>query len=341
MVQITISLTCMNANKLSDVCCRASRILSSNEISNDLIITVQNSTIPTTTVMKCQVHKWGRSKSWSSADKTGYLTTRGWKITALSQHQTVTMVGGLARFHMNVSNLCQLERHVILRFELETWKEILVNYLITVQDSIYEQDVDLEEDREENGDDGDIFDMWDITVVNVERVRQFLTPNVPNVMDNIIQPLILKTIHTTPLDEDYVAPATKSILDDLLEEFKDEILNVTMVDKGAECSLTMDLKELERLLAKDPQSHYTEIQVHSVIINLEPFVYTQLMSPLYGVFKTSKPCKVDRDIISPGRYDFYLSLPYPIAYLHPNDVYCYFHSHLIPSEGMDTILPSK
>ncbi|GJZ31976.1 hypothetical protein Tco_0577023 [Tanacetum coccineum] len=76
----------------------------------------------------------------------------------------------------------------------------------------------------------DIFDMWDITIEDVERVRQFLTPNIPDVIDNI-QPLILITIHTTPPDEDYVAPATKSILDDILEEFGDEILNVTMVDK--------------------------------------------------------------------------------------------------------------
>ncbi|GKB68145.1 hypothetical protein Tco_0929557 [Tanacetum coccineum] len=89
----------------------------------------------------------------------------------------------------------------------------------------------------------DIFDMWDITIEDVERVRQFLTPNVPDVIDNI-QPLILITIHTTPPDEDYVAPATKSILDDILEEFGDEILNVTMVDKGVECSPSKDLEEL-------------------------------------------------------------------------------------------------
>ncbi|GJU02311.1 hypothetical protein Tco_1112649 [Tanacetum coccineum] len=209
-----------------------------------------------------------------------------------------------------------------------------------IRDSICKQDVDLEKDREEDGDDGDIFYMWDITVEDVERVKQFLTPNVPDVMDNIIQPLIPKTIHTTPPDEDYVAPATKSILEYLFEEFRDEISNVTMIDEGAECSLTKDLEELERLLAKDPLSHYTEIRVHSVIINPDPFIYTQLMSPLYGMFKTSKPCKVDRDIISPGRYDFYSSFPYPVAYLHPNGVYCYFHPHLIPREWSDGNLRS-
>nr|GEY49168.1 hypothetical protein [Tanacetum cinerariifolium] len=123
-----------------------------------------------------------------------------------------------------------------------------------VEDSICEQNADLKEEQEE---DGDIFDMRDIMVEDVERIKKFFTPNIPDVMVDIIQPLILKTIHTTPLDKDYVAPATKSILDDLLEEFGDEILNVSMVDEGTKCSPTKDLEEHERLLAKDPQSHYT------------------------------------------------------------------------------------
>ncbi|GJX67669.1 hypothetical protein Tco_0303396 [Tanacetum coccineum] len=165
--------------------------------------------------------------------------------------------------------------------------------------------------------------------------------NLKRMGQDIVQDSICE--HDVDLEEDQEedAPATKSILDDLLEEFGDKILNVTMVNEGAECSPTKDLDKLERLLAKDPQSHYTEIQVPSVIINPEPFIHTQLMSPLYGVFKTSKPCKVDRDIISPGRYDFYSSFPYPVAYLHPNGVYCYSHPHLIPSEGIDTLLPEQ
>ncbi|GJY22760.1 hypothetical protein Tco_0396418, partial [Tanacetum coccineum] len=125
------------------------------------------------------------------------------------------------------------------------------------QNSIYEQDVDdisdleKEEALEEDGDDGDIYDIWDITVEDMERIKQFLTPNVPYVMDDITQPLIPKTIHTTPPDEDYVSPASKSILDELLEEFRDEILNVTMVDEEAEFNPTKDIEELERLLAKN------------------------------------------------------------------------------------------
>ncbi|GKA10998.1 hypothetical protein Tco_0690431 [Tanacetum coccineum] len=206
---------------------------------------------------------------------------------------------------------------------------------------LWDDDDDLEEDQKDDGNDRDTSDIWDIRVEDVERIRQFFTPNVPDVIENVIQPLIPKTLHTTPPNEDYVAPATKSILDYLLEEFEDEILNVTMVDEGAKCNPAKDLKELERLLAKEPQSNFKETQVHSVIINTEPFVHTELMSPLYGVFKTSKPCKVDREIISLGRYAFYSSFPYLVAYLHPKGVYCYFHPYLIPSEGMETRVPSK
>ncbi|GKD90412.1 hypothetical protein Tco_1365919, partial [Tanacetum coccineum] len=100
----------------------------------------------------------------------------------------------------------------------------------------------------------------DITVKDVEWIRQFLTSNIPDVMDDVIQPLIPKSIHTTPPDKDYVAPATKLIFDELLEEFRDEILNVTMVDEEADFNPTKDIEELERLLAKDPLSHFTEIQ---------------------------------------------------------------------------------
>ncbi|GJR38567.1 hypothetical protein Tco_1214251 [Tanacetum coccineum] len=161
--------------------------------------------------------------------------------------------------------------------------------------------------RVEDGDDGDIYDIWDITVSKVEWIMQFLTPNVPDVMDDVIHPLILKTLHTTPPDEDYVATTTKSNLDELLEELGDEILNVTMVDEEADFNPTYDIEELERLLAKDPQSYLMEIQVHSVIIKpneeLEPFIHTQPLIPLYGVFQSfkssTKPYKVDRETTSP------------------------------------------
>ncbi|GJQ89801.1 hypothetical protein Tco_0000940 [Tanacetum coccineum] len=75
-----------------------------------------------------------------------------------------------------------------------------------------------------------------------------------------------------------------------------------MVDEEADP--TRDLEEPERLLVKDP--HFMEIQVHSVITKPEPFIHTQPMSPLYGIFESykssTKPYKVDREIKSPSRY---------------------------------------
>ncbi|GJV63454.1 hypothetical protein Tco_1474282 [Tanacetum coccineum] len=133
---------------------------------------------------------------------------------------------------------------------------------------ICEQDVGLEKKKAQvkYDDDDDIYDIWDIKVKNIE------------------------------------PPTTKSILDKLLEEFRYEILNVTMVDEEANFNPTKDIEELERLLAKNTQSHFTKIHVHSVIVKPEPFIHTQPMSPLYGVIKSSQsstyPYKVDRDITS-------------------------------------------
>ncbi|GKD05397.1 hypothetical protein Tco_1180371, partial [Tanacetum coccineum] len=84
-------------------------------------------------------------------------------------------------------------------------------------------DLEKEEGQVKDDDDGDTYNIWDITVEDVKLIRQFLTPNVPDEMDKVIQPLISQPIHTTPPNDDYVAPATKSILDELLEEFGDEI----------------------------------------------------------------------------------------------------------------------
>ncbi|GKB91078.1 hypothetical protein Tco_0963350, partial [Tanacetum coccineum] len=137
--------------------------------------------------------------------------------------------------------------------------------------SICEQDVDLEKEEAqvEDDDDGNIYNICDITVEDVERIRQFLTPNLLVEMDEVIQHLILQPIHTTPPNDDYVAPATKSILNELLKEFGDEILNVTMVEKKADFNPTKDIEELERLLAKDPQSHFMKIQLYRLMKKLD------------------------------------------------------------------------
>nr|GEW79487.1 reverse transcriptase domain-containing protein [Tanacetum cinerariifolium] len=65
------------------------------------------------------------------------------------------------------------------------------------------------------------------------------------VMDDVIQHSIPQVIHTTPPDKDYVASTTKSILGELLEEFRDEILNITVVDEEADCNLLRIQKSLK------------------------------------------------------------------------------------------------
>ncbi|GKA81272.1 retrovirus-related pol polyprotein from transposon TNT 1-94 [Tanacetum coccineum] len=84
-------------------------------------------------------------------------------------------------------------------------------------------------------------------------IRPIPQPIVPGIIEDVIQHLIPTTLHTTPPNEDYVASATKPILDELLE---DKILNVAMVDEEADS--TRDLEEPERLLVEDP--HFTKIQ---------------------------------------------------------------------------------
>ncbi|GJX69139.1 hypothetical protein Tco_0304866 [Tanacetum coccineum] len=100
-------------------------------------------------------------------------------------------------------------------------------------------------------------------IISISYLKRFSKPSVLFIIletENVIQPLIPKPLHTAPPNEDYVSPATKSILDDLLEEFRDEILKVTMVKERAKCNPAKDIEELERLLAKEPQSNFTDIQ---------------------------------------------------------------------------------
>ncbi|GJZ46890.1 hypothetical protein Tco_0600722 [Tanacetum coccineum] len=70
----------------------------------------------------------------------------------------------------------------------------------------------------------------DITIEDVERLRQTLTPP----------------------DDTYDALATDLILDEFLEEFRDEILDITVVDEEVNCNPNKDIEELERLLTKYP-----------------------------------------------------------------------------------------
>ncbi|GJY22462.1 hypothetical protein Tco_0396120 [Tanacetum coccineum] len=69
---------------------------------------------------------------------------------------------------------------------------------------------------------------------------------------------MLRLILTSPHDT-YDTPATDLILDELLKELKGELLNITVVDNKQYYNPLKDIEDPERLLAKDPQSYFTEI----------------------------------------------------------------------------------
>ncbi|GJV28899.1 hypothetical protein Tco_1385347 [Tanacetum coccineum] len=95
-------------------------------------------------------------------------------------------------------------------------ENMMLNEFLEYTNHESEKEAEVEDD-----DNGDTYDIWDITIEDIGRIRQFLMPNIPDEMDEVIQPLISQPIHTTLPNDDYVAPATKSILDEILEEFND------------------------------------------------------------------------------------------------------------------------
>ncbi|GJZ67583.1 hypothetical protein Tco_0630823 [Tanacetum coccineum] len=112
-------------------------------------------------------------------------------------------------------------------------------------------------------DEGDMDVGWDITSKDVERLRQILTPiihtlcNLEPVVkpyiplgpvhdkdkivrekeqdydipidDSVMQPLTPQTVHITPPDDDYVAPATNLMSKKKLSKFEEEFSNITKV----------------------------------------------------------------------------------------------------------------
>ncbi|GJW00399.1 retrovirus-related pol polyprotein from transposon TNT 1-94 [Tanacetum coccineum] len=65
-------------------------------------------------------------------------------------------------------------------------KSVTLDFLHYYEDDVDNiSDLEKEEAQEKDGDDEDIYDFWDIMVKDVEWIRQFLTPNVPDVMDDV------------------------------------------------------------------------------------------------------------------------------------------------------------
>ncbi|GJV01989.1 hypothetical protein Tco_1335558 [Tanacetum coccineum] len=61
-------------------------------------------------------------------------------------------------------------------------------------------------------------------------VAQIQFPNEVMVFD-VMQTFTSQTIYTIPLDDAYVVPGTEPMLDELLEEFRDELLDINVVDE--------------------------------------------------------------------------------------------------------------
>ncbi|GJX81172.1 hypothetical protein Tco_0329321, partial [Tanacetum coccineum] len=125
-------------------------------------------------------------------------------------------------------------------------------------------------------DEGDKDASWGITTNDVERLVKHLThtihtlPNLKSVVqpymplgpvhdkekiireeehdydipqrDGVVQPLTPQTIHITPPDDDYVAPATNIILDKQLNEFEEEFSDINRVAEKANDKELSDVK---------------------------------------------------------------------------------------------------
>ncbi|GJW62379.1 hypothetical protein Tco_0111714 [Tanacetum coccineum] len=75
-----------------------------------------------------------------------------------------------------------------------------------------------------------------------------------------MQPL---TVHITPLDDDYVAPATNPILDKQLNKFGEEFSNITRAAKKANDNPVKDVKELSDINTYDCETFIRKL-LHQV-----------------------------------------------------------------------------
>ncbi|GJS85121.1 hypothetical protein Tco_0751662 [Tanacetum coccineum] len=100
-----------------------------------------------------------------------------------------------------------------------------------------------------------------------------------------------------------------------LKEFVEELLDITMVDKKVDCNLIMDIKEFPCIVKTYAES--------------ETLIQPSLHMGSQSLKLSTKTGMKWKERISPLRYNFNLSFPYPTAKLLRPGVYCYFHPHLI------------
>ncbi|GJZ21498.1 hypothetical protein Tco_0558537 [Tanacetum coccineum] len=201
-------------------------------------------------------------------------------------------------------------------------------------------------------DEGDVDVGWDITNKDVERLRKFFTPTIhilPNLKpvmplgpvhdkektirekeqeyniplnDGMMQPLTPQTVHITPPDNDYVAPATNLIFDKQLNKFKEEFSDFTKVVEKANDNPVKYVMELSDIKTRDCETFIRKL--------------------LHQVSQSSRETSMTiREMKSHQKYGSNLSFSYPVANLYNHGVHCYSHSHLISSEGRNTLLLGK
>jgi hypothetical protein len=150
-------------------------------------------------------------------------------------------------------------------------------------------------------------------------------------------------------NEAHKAPVINPFLVELKKEFKDELVDTTMI-KEDDFNPMKNIEELELLLAKDPFSSFMEDKGR-LTTNGTNEEERRLIDPQHTTLShvmfmstnlTTKPGKVRKEVQILPRYSIYIFLPsLLVANLRPYGAYCYYHPHLIASGGTYTLLPSK
>lgn len=149
-------------------------------------------------------------------------------------------------------------------------------------------------------------------------------------------------------NEAYKAPVINPFFIELEKEFKDELVDTTMIEEH-DFNPMKDIEELELLLAKDPFSSFMEIKgrltTNGTNEEERTFTHPQYTTLSHVMFKPSnlstKPGKEKKEVHILPRYYLYIFYPSLVANLHPYGAYCYYHPHLITSGGNNTVLHSK
>lgn len=90
------------------------------------------------------------------------------------------------------------------------------------------------------------------------------------------------------------------------------------------------------MLYEEPLSFTMDVEVSMAVIEKPVSQQQHEMSQ-----SSTNTGMVIREMKSPIRYYYNSSFPYLMVNLHPHGVYSYFDPHLIPTEGMNTILRSN